>query len=163
LEIMRQVPGVTPVASPDMFQSYRQQMNGLIASVLLVLGITLVLSCLLIGLIFSMAANERRRELGVLRAMGATRNFVMRSLLLEASILALEGGLAGISISVLVIFLFRNLIMRSLGFPFLLPDPGLLFIEVLIGLVVALASVTLAAMIPAYRISHLEPALAMRE
>jgi putative ABC transport system permease protein len=162
-EIIRQVPGVTPITSPNMFQAYRQQMNGLLASILLVLGITLVLSGLLIGLVFSMAANERRRELGVLRAMGATRNFVLRSLLLEASILALEGGLAGISFTILVIFLFRNLIMRSFGFPFLLPNPGLLLIEILVGLVLALACVTLAAMIPAYRISHMEPALAMRE
>jgi putative ABC transport system permease protein len=162
-EIMRQVPGVTPVTSPNMFQAYRQQMNGLLASVLMVLGITLVLSGLLIGLVFSMAANERRRELGVLRAMGATRNFVLRSLLLEASLLALEGGLAGISFATLVIFLFRDLIMRSFGFPFLLPDLGLFLVEVLIGLALAMACVTLAAMIPAYRISHLEPALAMRE
>ena len=162
-EIMRQVSGVTPVTSPNMFQAYRQQMNGLLASVLMVLGITLVLSGLLIGLVFSMAANERRRELGVLRAMGATRNFVLRSLLLEASLLALEGGLAGISFATLVIFLFRDLIMRSFGFPFLLPDLGLFLVEVLVGLALAMACVTLAAMIPAYRISHLEPALAMRE
>jgi ABC-type lipoprotein release transport system permease subunit len=39
----------------------------------------------------------------------------------------------------------------------------LLLIEISAGLVLALACVTLAAMIPAYRISHLEPALAMRE
>jgi len=162
-EILRQLPGVTPITSPNMFQAYRQQMNGLLASILLVLGITLVLSGLLIGLVFSMAANERRREVGVLRAMGATRNFVLRSLLLEASILALEGGLAGISLTILVIFLFRNLIMHSFGFPFLLPNLGLLLIEILVGLVLALACVTLAAMIPAYRISHMEPALAMRE
>jgi putative ABC transport system permease protein len=162
-DIIQQVPGVTPITSPNFFQAYRQQMNGLLASILLVLGITLILSALLIGLVFSMAANERRRELGVLRAMGATRNFVLRSLLLEASILALEGGLAGISFSVLVIFLFRNLLMRSFGFPFLLPNPGVLLVEALVGLAVALTCVTLAAMIPAYRISHLEPALAMRE
>jgi len=162
-EIIRRVPGVTPITSPNMFQAYRQQMTGLLASILLVLGITLVLSGLLIALVFSMAANERRRELGVLRAMGATRNFVLRSLLLEASILALEGGLAGISFTILVFFLFRNLIMRSFGFPFLLPNPGLLLIEITVGLVLALACVTIAAMIPAYRISHMEPALAMRE
>jgi putative ABC transport system permease protein len=84
-------------------------------------------------------------------------------LLLEASLLALEGGLAGISFAVLVIFLFRDLIMRSFGFPFLLPNPGLLLVEILVGLALALASVIIAAMVPAYRISHLEPALAMRE
>jgi putative ABC transport system permease protein len=138
-------------------------MNGLLASVLLVLGITVLLSCLLIGLIFSMAANERRRELGVQRAMGATRGFVLRSLVLEAAILALEGGLVGVSFAILVVFLFRTLIVRSFQLPFLLPNPLGLVAQALLGLGVALACVLLAAMLPAYRISHLEPASAMRE
>jgi putative ABC transport system permease protein len=163
IDIMTAVPDVTPIASPNMFLSYREQINGLLASVLMVLGFTVLLSCLLIGLVFSMAANERRRELGVLRAMGATRGFVLRSLLLEAGLLALEGGLAGVSFAILVVYLFRNLIMRTFELPFLLPSPLVLLGEALVGLGVALLCVTLAAMLPAYRISHLEPALAMRE
>jgi putative ABC transport system permease protein len=163
VEIKKQVSGVTPIASPNLFQSYRQQMNGLVSSIVLILGVILVLSGLLIALIFSMAANERRRELGVLRAMGASRSFVLRSLLFEAILLAVQGGLAGISFAVLVVFLFRNLIMNSFGFPFLLPNVGQLLVEVLVGLVVALACVTLSALLPAYRISHMEPASAMRD
>jgi putative ABC transport system permease protein len=163
VEIMKQVPGVTPIASPNLFQAYRQQMDGLVASVVLILGVILVLSGLLIALIFSMAANERRRELGVLRAMGASRSFVFRSLLFEAILLALQGGLAGISFAVLLVFLFRNLIMNTFGFPFLLPDIGQLLVLVLVGLAAALVCVTLSALFPAYRISHMEPAAAMRD
>jgi putative ABC transport system permease protein len=154
---------VTPIESPNLFQAYRQQMNGLLSSVVLVMGITLTLSVVLIGLVFSMAANERRRELGVLRAMGATRNFVLKSLLFEASLLALMGGFVGGCLTALVVYLFRNFIVNSLGLPFLLPTLPLLFVEILGGLALALVSVTLAAMLPAYRISHMDPAQAMRE
>lgn len=163
LEIMHQVTGITPIESPNMFQSYRQQMRGLLTSVLVVIAITLTLSVLLIGLVFSMAANERRRELGVLRAMGATRTFVFRSLLTEAGLLALIGGLAGIIVALLAVSLFRNVIFYNLGIPFLLPSPGVLALELLGGLALALGSVTLAALLPAYRISHQDPASAMRE
>ena len=67
---------------------------------LVILSITLVLSLVLISLIFSMAANERRREIGVLRALGATRGFVfLQSILAEAAILAVGGGAVGIALA----------------------------------------------------------------
>lgn len=163
LSIMREVPGITPIESPNMFRSYRQQIDGLLKIVVVLISGALVISVLLIGLVFSMAANERRRELGVLRALGATRGFVFRSLLLEASMLALAGGSWGIFLTTLVIFLFRQLIMNNLGIPFILPSPAVLAAQVGGELLLALASVTVAALIPAYRISHMEPAQAMRE
>jgi len=163
VEIFREVPGVLPIESLNMFQAYRQQMNGLLRSNLIILTITWALSVLLIGLVFSMAANERRRELGVLRAMGATRVFVLRSLLMEAGILAVGGGGIGLILTGLVILLFRNLIVQSLGLPFLLPSIPSLITQAAGGLGLAILSVTLAALIPAYRISHTEPAVAMRE
>ena len=63
----------------------------------------------------------------------------------------------------LTTFLFRRLIVVSLGVPFLLPSIGSLAVQVVVGLALALGSVTVAAMLPAYRISHQDPADAMRE
>jgi putative ABC transport system permease protein len=163
LEMMHDVPGITPIESPNLFQAYRKQMSGLQTGIFLAMGVTLTLSITLIGLIFSMAANERRRELGVLRAMGATRRFVFQSLLTEAGLLALAGGVAGIFLTVLIVYLFRKLITVSLGIPFLLPSPATLLPQIAGGLLLALVAATLAAMLPAYRISHLDPSVAMRE
>jgi putative ABC transport system permease protein len=163
LEMMHDVPGITPIESPNLFQAYRKQMSGLQTGIFLAMGVTLTLSITLIGLIFSMAANERRRELGVLRAMGATRRFVFQSLLTEAGMLALAGGVAGIFLTVLIVYLFRKLITVSLGIPFLLPSPATLLPQIAGGLLLALVAATLAAMLPAYRISHLDPSVAMRE
>jgi putative ABC transport system permease protein len=163
LEIMDRMRDVTPIVSPDMFQSYRIQLKGLLSGVLVVMVITLLFSELLIGLVFSMAANERRRELGVLRAMGAPRSFVFQSLLAEAGLLALNGGLAGVVLTFLAIVLFRKLIIASLGIPFLLLPPPAMLLLVTGGLCWSVLSVTLAALLPAYRISHQDPSTAMRE
>ncbi len=163
LDIIQNVPNVTPIESPELFQSYRKQITGLLRGMLAVLGITLVLSLVLISLIFSMAANERRREIGVLRALGATRVAILQSLLSEAAILALGGGAVGIALGALTTFLFRDLIVRSLEMPFLFPSLPSLLTLVGAGLIVALAGVTLAALLPAFRISLQEPAIAMRE
>ena len=163
IEIYRNVPGVVPIESSNLFQASRKQLNSLLHTMLILLGATWLLSVVLIGLVFSMAANERRRELGVLRALGATRRFIGQSLLTEAGILALCGGAVGIFLAVLVIYLFRQLIMVSLGIPFLLPSPGLLAIQIGAGLLLALFSVFLAALFPALKISRQDPAIAMRE
>ena len=163
LTIMHDVPGVTPIETPNMFQTYRKQMTSILSSVLAVITITLVLSIILIGLVFSMAAHERRRELGVLRAMGATRLFVFKSLLTEAGMLALAGGLTGVTLTMLVVYLFRNLIISVMGIPFILPSMGSLILQIAGGLAMALLCVSVAAFLPAYRISHQDPASAMRE
>ena len=161
--IRQDLAGVSAIPSLDLFQTFRRQMTGVLRGVVALLGITWALSVGLIALVFSMAANERRREIGVLRALGSPRSFVLRSLLAEAAILGLGGGALGLALSVLATYLFHNLLVVSLGIPFLLPSlPGLLLV-VGGGLGAALVTVTLAALIPAYRISRQEPALAMRE
>jgi putative ABC transport system permease protein len=163
VEIMHRVPGVTPIASANLFQTYRHQLGALRTGIIVSLGLTMGLSTVLIGLVFSMAANERRRELGVLRAMGASRSFVFRTLLTEAGMLALAGALSGLALTVLVLYLFHTLIVVSLGLPFLLPSLPSLALQVAAGVGVALAVITLAALLPALRISHLDPSVAMRE
>ena len=163
VQIMQNVPGVTPIESSNLFQSYRKQMTGLLGSILAILGVTWGLSIVLIGLVFSMAANERRKELGVLRALGATRRFVFQSLLAESSILAFFGGANGVVLASLSVYLFRKLIMVSLDIPFVLPSPVSLMIQIGVGMLLAMFSVNLAALIPAYKISRQDPAIAMRE
>ena len=162
-EIRRSVPGASPINSPELFGSFRTQMEGQRAGMLTILGVVLALSLAIIVLIFSMAVNERRREIGVLRALGATRGAVLRSLLTGAAALALCGGLAGIVLSGLILYFFRHKLVSLFGFPFLFPSLPTLLLLVVIGLAVALAGVMLAAFIPAYRISRQEPAVSMRE
>ncbi len=163
VQIMSSIPGVTPIESSNLFQSYRLQMTGLLKTILFIMSITWVLCVLLIGLVFSMAANERRKELGVLRALGATRRFVFQSMLTEASLLGFFGGATGLALTVFLIVLFHKALTVSFGLPFLLPSAGPLLLELAAGLLLALISVNLAALLPALRISRQDPAIAMRE
>jgi putative ABC transport system permease protein len=163
VDIYRNVPGVYPIQSANLFQSSRTQLNSLLNTVVIVMALIWPLAVVLIGMVYLMAANERRRELGVLRALGATRRFVAESLLAEASLLAFCGASVGAFLAVLAIYLFRRLIMTSLGVPFLLPPPGSLALQIGIGLLLAMFSVFLAALLPAIKISRQDPAIAMRE
>lgn len=163
LQMLLDVAGVTPIESPDLFGSFRQQMLGLLWGFLALLGLAWLLSAVLIGLVFSMAANERRRQMAVLRALGARRLYVFRTLLAEAVGLALAGGVLGLVLGAFVIFIFRDYIAGSLRMPFLFPSGGSLLALAALGLGLSLLSVSLAAFLPALKVSREEPALAMRE
>ena len=161
--IARQVPGVTALQSPELLRGTRRELTGLLRIILLVLALVWLLSVAVTGLVFSLAAHERRRELGVLRALGSPRSMVFRLLLAEAVVLAVAGAASGIALCLTIALWFRDAIVFVLEMPFLFPPPALLASLIAGGLLVALLSVGLAALVPAWRISRMEPASAMRE
>ena len=163
VQIYRSIPGVFPIESAKLFQSSRAQLTSLLNIIVIIMALVWPLAIVLIGIVYLMSANERRRELGVLRALGATSGYVFESLLAEASLLAFCGASVGVFLAVLAIYLFRRLIITSLGVPFLLPSPGSLAIQIGIGLILAMISVFLAVLFPALKVSRQDPAIAMRE
>jgi putative ABC transport system permease protein len=163
LAILRNVSGVTPIESPNLFGVYRQQMDGLLWGFFAIMIVIWVLAIVLIGLVFSLAANERRREIAVLRAVGATRFYAIKSILSEAALLALGAGVAGTIIAAWGMFIFKDALAGSLRMPFLFPDIATLLILGGAGVALSLFTVTLAAFVPAIRITGREPAIAMRE
>ena len=157
------VTGAEAVASPDMFKTYRSQMNGMRRGLVVIMVMAVVLSVAVLALAFSLAAHQRRRQIGVLRALGATRGAVVRAFLTEAEILALSGGVLGVVVAAAGIALFRAPLGDTLGFPFSFPSTGKLAILIVVGLAVSLAVVAVAALIPALRVARQEPATSMRE
>ena len=88
---------------------------------------------------------------------------MLKELLLEGATLALVGGSAGVILSVIGFSAFGSRMVSVFNLPFHLPSPLDLFAISLVGQVAALATVTLAAFLPAWRISHQEVALIMKE
>ena len=157
------VPGVTAALSPEMFGEFRTQISGVLRITLIILGLTLILAVALLAFVFSIAAHERHRQIGVLRALGATRAAILVKLLTEAGILALAGALVGVVLAAVSVYLFRAALVDSLGFPFLYPDSGSLAALIVAGLAAALVVVALAALFPALHACRRDPASSMRE
>jgi putative ABC transport system permease protein len=162
LQIAAALPGIEPVESTNLFYTHRSRINSLLRGVVVLLGISWLLSVTIIGLVFSMVANERRREIAVLRALGARQVVTLQTLLMEGVILALFGGMAGIGFALSVVYLFKNFLVQWMGVPFLFPSLAGLLLLALAGLGLALLTVVPAALVPTLRISRMEPALAMR-
>ena len=163
LNIIRDTTGIWPIESPDLFGTFRSQMNGLLWGFFAVALLIWFLAVGLVGIIFSMAANERTREFSVLRAVGGTRSFVFRLVSCEALMLAISGAVGGIVAAGTLLYLFRDLIAGSLKMPFLFPSLPSLAAFAGAGILLAVIGISLAALIPAYRVSRRELAMTMRE
>jgi putative ABC transport system permease protein len=96
---------------------------------------------------------ERRAEIGLRRALGATRRHVAVQFLLEALILAAAGGIGGVLLGAGVTAAYA----RIRGWGLLIPSLALWG-----GLAAALFIGTLAGLYPAMRASRLSPTEALR-
>jgi putative ABC transport system permease protein len=110
--------------------------------------------------IFSAVVTERVKEIGVLRAIGARRNHIFTLLLLEAAILSMTGGLAGLLLGGLLVSQLMNrfTLLASVSFNSSLAA-ALVLLSFLSGIALCLAG----AALPALRIARIEPLSALKE
>lgn len=114
-DIEAAIPNAHVVTSAYLTREVNNQLAGTIGSLYLMAGAVTLVSVPLVATVSSMVANERKREIGILRAMGANRRFVFTIVLVEALILAGLGALMGAVVTAVLIAAFQDLIMVSLG------------------------------------------------
>jgi putative ABC transport system permease protein len=125
-------------------------------------GVALFVGMFLIFNTFSMLVAQRARELALMRALGASRGQVLRSVLLESVVVGLVSSLGGFGIGVLLAKGFRSL-MNAIGLE--IPN-GATVVQLrtlIVCLVVGVVVTVLAAMVPARRASRVAPVQAMRD
>lgn len=140
---------------------------------LLILLITLVFNLISLVILAIAAVNimhtflmiilERRRELALMRAVGATRADIRRLVLGEATVLGLIGGLLGVGLGLLATLATDALFDAQVAdFPFK-PD-SLFLVEgwiFALGIGVAVLFCWLGALLPALRAGRIDPASAL--
>ncbi len=161
--IMDKVPGTYAFASLELTRAIHRQTEGLFRMLFLGLTVVWVLAVILSGLVFSLMVNERRREIGLLRAIGANGRFIFKLFLIESGVLGLGGGLIGVVFAVVFVYLFRVYLMLSAEVPLLIPSLPSILGFMLACLVIALILALPALLYPAIRASRIDPAVAMRE
>jgi len=156
-EVEKALPGVEVVVAE---QATRQVTRNLAPIVRLMTGAAaaaLFGALLMAGLMTSVRIGERRSELGMLRAMGATRLFLVALALGETSIPALAGAVAGILASGPALALSggaRPLVLRLTVGEIALFAGG--------AVLATLAVMAVAALVPALRAARMDPLEAVR-
>ena len=156
------VPGVKAIVSEQVISSVRKQLFILLRSVLSVSVILWVMALLMIAVVFSMIVNERQRELGILRALGARRRDVFGLILREASMLSLAGAVLGVLTGGIFLFAFKDYIKSALNIPYMWPTSTQFAALVIVCLALSFLSGTAAALIPAVKSMRMEPYAAIR-
>lgn len=161
--IVATVPGTYAFPSLELTRVVHRQTEGLFRMLFLGLGIIWVLAVALSSLLFSLMVNERRREIGLLRAVGASHNFIFKLFLAESTILGLGGGIVGVIFAVVFVYLFKVWLMLTAEVPLLIPPLASLLGFMVSCFLIALALALPALLYPAIRASRLDPVVAMRE
>ncbi|GLX20920.1 ABC transporter permease [Streptomyces lavendulae] len=123
-------------------------------------GISLFVGVFLIYNTFTMLVAQRTKELALLRAVGANRGQVMRSVLAEALVVGALSAAIGLAAGVGLAVGMRSL-MDTIGAKIpagdLVVAPGTIIAALVIGVLVT----TVAALLPAWRTGRIAPVAAM--
>ena len=123
-------------------------------------SISLVVSSIMIGIITYISVLERIKEIGILRAVGASKRDVSRVFLAETLIVGFAAGMIGI-LTTLLLCLPINAIIRALsGFRNL--GAALPFVAAVVLVLISMALTLIAGVIPAKIAARKEPVEALR-
>ncbi|MTV48257.1 FtsX-like permease family protein [Heliobacillus mobilis] len=104
---------------------------------------------------------ERRGEWGLYRALGASRQYLVRLVLLESLLLSVGGALLGIGLGGYIYHQVLSMIQSYQGVPFLPPSILSIFCGVIFTVTAFTAMGLMAAGLAASRAGRIEPSLAM--
>ncbi len=144
----------TIITQNDMLQTLGSILDLLTAVVAALGGISLLVGGVGIFTIMSIAVNERIREIGLLRALGASQSQISLLFLLEAATLSGVGGLAGMAAGLSIAWILHLMIPA-------LPV-AIAWDYLLLAGIIAIVTGVFSGLLPAHRAAALPPIDALR-
>jgi putative ABC transport system permease protein len=158
--VLANFPDLKVIAGESMLTSIRQGLAALLRGVLALMAIMFVSTALMVSVLFSAIITERRRELGLLRAIGARRHQILGMLLLKAGLATAVGGVAGCVLGLLLMRIYQHSLvyhLETMGIPFVWLDGGITGLIASLCIVLTSLIGAVSALYPAWRASRLEP------
>jgi lipoprotein-releasing system permease protein len=156
--VAAQVGRLTSLQAESWIKTNAQLMNAISAQSLstsMIIVFVAISVAFGIASVLSVSVVQRTREIGILRATGATRQQILRIFLFQGAMFGLLGSVLGSVASYALVWVFNNF------------GPGLFYIPVsidliMLALLLAILTGVLAAAIPARRAAALDPVEAIR-
>ena len=122
-------------------------------------AISLIVSSIMIGIITYISVLERTKEIGILRAIGASKKDISRVFNAETFIIGLISGLIGIGITVLLTIPINSIIFSLTGVEINVSLPA---VAGIILVAISMILTIIAGLIPAKMASKKDPVIALR-
>lgn len=155
-----QIPGIKIVTGNPIFTASRQSLGGLFFGIAIFGSLLMLALFFLVSLLFSAIVQERYREIGILRAMGARPAQIMSITLIEAGLITGLGGLFGLGFGFFLIFAFARSLgfyFISLGIPFSGPPEATMWLAAIVSVAFGASIGLIGAFIAVWRARRLEP------
>jgi len=143
----------------DIFKTIDVILNAITYVLIAFVGISLIVSSIMIGIITYISVLERTKEIGVLRSIGASKKDVGRVFTAETVIIGFVSGLLGVIFAALLTIPIRAILknLTSTLIPVALP-----FVGAIILVVVSVLLTLVAGLIPSRLASKKDPVVALR-
>ena len=134
--------------------------NGISYVLIAFVAISLIVSCIMIGIITHISVMERTKEIGILRALGASKSNVSQVFNAETFIIGCCSGLIGILISLLSLYPINTIISLLTEIPNL--DAKLPFGAAVILIILSIIITIIGGLIPSRKAAKKDPVVALR-
>ena len=122
-------------------------------------AISLIVSSIMIGIITNISVLERTKEIGILRAVGASKKDISRVFNAETMIEGLAAGVVGIALTELLIIPINLLIRNVAG---ITAEAYLHPVAAAVLITVSVVLTAIAGLIPAHNAANKDPVVALR-
>ena len=143
-----------------MMSSVRTIIDSVSYALIAFVAVSLVVSSIMIGIITYISVMERTKEIGVLRAIGASKHNITQVFNAETFIIGLCSGLIGIGVTLLILIPGNMLIHHLTNNPDIVAQLPVMNAVILIGLSVILTLI--GGFIPAKKAAKKDPVIALR-
>ncbi len=150
--IDKELPGNTIQPTRDVFMSFERSIPFLGVFLRVLVGLAAVVSALVVMLAMYTTITERTREIGILKAMGASRGYIVGIIEKEAILISFIGLAVGFVVSLVAGYL----IQRTYGLVF-----EYSWTWAMVAAAIGLVGGVLGALYPAWRASNLDAVSAL--
>jgi putative ABC transport system permease protein len=147
--------GIRVIHFPERIERVKSTVHRVKLFIWTVLGVAVVLGGLGITNIMLAAVQDRTREIGLRKAIGAREEFILMQFLTESGLIGMFAGTIGVAAGILLVQLLKHVLGVDVS-------NLMMFFSVVAGLILTICLGIVSGLYPSMRASRLDPVTSMR-